>query len=212
MLEQWKLELMSRRERDRWQKRSPSQNKREIVAQKALMRGMASLTAEERKVMDERPKARSRGVQVEDQHARILAARAHRHWWRHGFTRVEHRTSDWREAEQRMVQGAQTGMPDFWLFVPPVTCISGRWLPVRAVCELKAPQHAPKRSVNERWWLDDWPEGQQSWHALRKDQWRWLRLLHGCGFRTMVAYGHDEAEAFFVDVAGPKPDVMPEGW
>lgn len=201
--------------RDRWQIRSPRQNMREFVAAKALAQGMASLTAEERKVMDEKPTARSRGVQVEDQHARILAARAYRHWWAPGFTRIEHRTADWREAEQRMVQGAQTGMPDFWLFVPWCVRIEGDMMPrdgIRAVCELKAPQHKPKRSVGERWWLDDWPEGQQTWHALRRDQWRWLQLLSQCGFHTCVAYGHDEAEAFFVEAAGPKPEVMPEGW
>lgn len=243
--------------RDTWMTRAPSTNRREMVTLKALAQGTQSLTSEERKILDERPTARRRGVQVEDQHARILAARAYRHWWAPGFTRIEHRTSNWREAEERMVQGARTGMPDFWLFVPPfgdpdepdvmrewdsrgkiaaVKLVRARQrLPlvqavklieawdsnpgarttpcVRAVCELKSPAHAPKRKdVGRTWWLEDWPEGQETWHALRRDQWQWLRLLDGCGFATCVAYGADQAETFFVGVAGPRPSVMPEGW
>ena len=190
-----------------WDTFSPRKRRDTMTAHKALYGGTERLTAEEFRALNEKREARARPVQVEDQHARILAARAHRHWWRHGWTRVEHRTDNWREAEQRQLQGAQTGMPDFWLFIPRMferPCL-------RAVVELKAPQHKPKR-VSGQWWLGEWPEGQGTWHALRRDQWLWLRRLDRSGFLTFVAYGHDEAEAWLVEVAGPRPAVLPEEW
>ena len=156
-------------------------------------------------------KPRARPVQRETAEARILAARVYRRWYQPGFTRVEHRTDNWREAEGRQLEGAQTGMPDFWLFLPPLA-YRDHWSPICAVCELKAPNMAPKRQVGPQWWLGDWPEGRKTWHSLREDQWRWLRVLDGCGFATCVAYGADEALAFFDRVAGPQPDVLPEGW
>ena len=182
----------------------------EPIAQKALLLGVDALTDREREIYCKPDTPRAKPIQHEDAHARMLAARAHRHWWAPGFTRVEHRTSHSRERDERALQGAQTGMPDFWLFVP-----LGWWdagVCIRAVCELKAPELSPARRMCNYWWLDAWPGDQQSWHGLRKDQWRWLKILDGCGFKTNVAYGADQAEAFFVEAAGPEPDVMPEMW
>lgn len=205
-----------RHNRPDWETFSPAKRKRMMVAQKALMMGSQSLTAEERKLLDQ-PAVRAAPVQRESQHARMFAARAYRHWWYPGLTRIEHRSANWREGDGRRVEGAQTGMPDYWLFVPErgiyVESIDDHdlMMPRRAVCELKAPEHKPKRA-REAWWLEPWPEGQKTWHALRYDQWRWLQMLAAQDFATCVAYGHDECEAFFVEVAGEKPDVMPDWW
>ena len=203
-----------------WDTFSPKRRRLSLTTLKALHGGTESLTVEELRELESKDAPRARAMQVEDQHARILAARVYRHWWSPGFHRWEHRTANWREAEERVRQGAQTGMPDFWLFVPQgpvcgcvhsVDCVHTRKA-VCAVCELKVPHLSPKREVTRRWWLGEWPGEQQSWHGLRKDQWQRLRELEGCGFQTMVAYGADEALAFFVECAGPKPDVLPAEW
>ena len=195
--------------RSDWDTFTPAKRARVAAAQKALYNGTQSLTAEERKLLDQPPQGeRARPVQREQAEARKLAALVHRRWYRHGFTRIEHRTSNWKEGEGRLMEGAQTGMPDFWLFIP------GEIRPsVRAVCELKAPEHRPKREIDSAyWWLDAWPEGQASWYGLRRDQWRWLWLLNQCGFHTFVAYGADEALEFFDAVAGDEPAGLPDWW
>lgn len=192
-----------------WDMFPPAKRARMLAAQKALYSGAQSLTAEERKLLDQPPRARrARPVQREQAEARKLAAMVHRRWYRHGFTRIEHRTSNWKEGEGRLLEGAKTGMPDCFLYIPS----SARRAPVRAVCELKAPESRPKREVSLHWWLNDWPEDQASQYGLRYDQWRWLRIHNECGFYTMVAYGADEALKFFDDVAGDEPEGLPAWW
>ena len=47
---------------------------------------------------------------------------------------------------------------------------------------------------------------------LEPDQAWWLRTLSMCGLSTYVAYGADDALAWLCEKAGPRPDVLPEGW
>lgn len=115
---------------------------------------------------------------------------------------------------------------------------SGSWtLPcVRVVCEMKEPNKRPKSDVPWEWWLkyrrfrertvyrdngrvdvvvetETLSRGwQQSVYGVQAYQLRKLARLSGCGFRTLVAYDADEAFDWFSRIAGPKPDVLPEGW
>lgn len=173
------------------------------------------------------PVARARPVQVEQQHAARLAAWAYRHWWYPGWTAIEHRTAHWREADQRSKSGVKTGLPDYVLMIPPRIYYSDEpgatvdtWPGIAVtrptpatLCalELKAPHLAPVKDPGPDWWLDDIGDA-ASRHGVRREQVLWLRTMAGCGFRTKVAYGADQALAWLVEQAGPRPDVLPEGW
>ena len=152
-------------------------------------------------------KARARPVQVEQQHAHRLATWAYRHWWYPGWTCIEHRSSHARETDARSQQGVKTGLPDSVLLIPARRIED----PIMCALELKAPHLAPKRDPGHEWWLEDFGDA-ASRHGLRREQAFWLRTMAGCGFRTKVAYGADQALAWLVEQAGPRPDVMPEGW
>ena len=179
-------------------------------------------------------KARAKPVQHEAAESDIVWERAWaEHWWAPGLRRIEHRTKDQRERMTR--EGVVSGMPDWWLLVPTAkdeVDSFGEREPVRAVCELKA-LPAPAETLPQEWWLgvESWRwtvdssgdpvreayitpawKWQRTWHRVTASQLYELRQLHQCGFRTNVAYGADAALAFFDRVAGPKPDVLPEGW
>ena len=107
---------------------------------------------------------------------------------------------------------------------------------INAVCEMKEPNKRPKSDVPWEWWLEyrrfrertmyrdngrvdvvvetetlsrGW---QQSVYGVQAYQLRKLVRLSECGFATLVAYDADEAFDWFCRIAGPKPDVLPEGW
>lgn len=175
------------------------------------------------------PVARARPVQVEQQHAERLAAWAYRHWWYPGWTAIEHRTAHWREADQRSRSGVKTGLPDYVLMIPgaarrqrvnryddrgilkscDVEEVGGDG--VLCALELKAPHHAPAKDPGPDWWLEDIGDA-ASRYGVRREQLFWLRTMAGCGFRTKVAYGADQALAWLSAQAGPRPDVLPEEW
>ena len=134
-------------------------------------------------------------------------------WWSPGFTRWEARTANDGETLQNWREGAQSGWPDAGLFVPAYHANKPDVNPdalfvICAVVEMKAPD-VPHKGATGQWWLEPWVEGRQSRYGLREDQARWLRLLHGCGFATLVAYEWREAYGWLDQLAGPKPEVLP---
>ena len=177
-------------------------------------------------------KARAKPVQHEAAESDIVWERAWaEHWWAPGLRRIEHRTKDQRERMTRegVVSGMPDwwlfvpgrchwdDCPHMW------NCVHAT-APVLAVCELKA-LPAPKDALTRtpEWWLgvESWRwtvdsngdpvreayitptwKWQQTWHRVTASQLFELRQLHQCGFRTHVAYGADEALAFFDRVAG----------
>jgi len=114
--------------------------------------------------------------------------------------------------------------PDVTLLIPPCDWgwegMTERHLArrgaTRAALELKAEERRPARRdvlAQSDWWIDRtlW-RGTSTRHGLTKAQHECLCDLHACGFQTMVAYGAQEAFDWLNEVAGPKPDVLPEGW
>jgi hypothetical protein len=175
---------------------------------------------------------RARPVQHEASEARSLAVQAYGYWWWPGMMRWEAATASVREGERRTMEGGKTGWPDFGVFVPRIEVISkvrpakaiSSWTrqgepwrhvmsePIMLAIELKAPLPGKRRKPMEpEWWLEGFGDA-GSRLGLRRDQAQWLRVLHGCGFRTCVAYGAAEALSWIVEQCGPKPDELPEGW
>ena len=144
-------------------------------------------------------------------------------WWAKGVKRPESqaRRSQWEQQRLKDEGGAfGRGMPDWMVLIPwqwkESYEISFQKTPIRLALELKRRSEAPKRpGAGEEWWLSaKWPwqikgevENDQSKHyGLTWAQAKTLRLFHGAGFQTMVAYGHDEAREWLERMCGPKPD------
>lgn len=177
--------------------------------------------------------ARAKPVQVEAQHMQRLANWAYSRWWWPGFERWDAGGLMVQQGGRRQQEGAKRGWPDCGLFIPatPSGHPDGSSSLLNAAVEIKAPHHAPRRAIDEQWWLEPLPvrwtvdsdgdparqvEVDGKWqygrHSVSADQLCKLRVLDGCGWATFVAYGADEALAWLCEQAGPKPDVMPEGW
>ena len=158
------------------------------------------------------PTARARPVQHEAREMEALATMVYRQWWNPGYMRWEAKTSNWREGDQRLMEGGKKGWPDCGLFIPSGYTTRGEHFLCRAVVEVKAESHRPKRAVEPFWWLHLFEDGHASRYGVSREQSQWLRVLSGCGISTFVAYGAAEAFAWLDEQAGPRPDVLPEGW
>jgi len=180
--------------------------------QRATMAGLAELygnpeqrTEAQQRLIDEAGAPgglapRRRSVQHESAEMQRLAAWVHRHWWAPGWWRWESATMHKREAWRNSSEGVRAGWPDCGLFIPAYgyhTYSPNTRIPVRAVLELKAAHRKPIRGGKG---------------GVTDAQRACLGLLEQCGFETAVCYGADEALAQLVEWAGPRPDVLPEGW
>ena len=145
-----------------------------------------------------------------------LVVMAAREWWWPGFRHHMQERQSRKEAWDGFSRGVKAGWPDVTLLIPDIAVDyphpSDYRFPVRAALELKAEERRPKQK-GEQWWLYWWPEEMSSSHyGLTGHQARCLQDLHACGFQTMVAYGAQEAFDWLNEVAGPRPEVLPEGW
>ena len=181
------------------------------------------------------PKRTGKAVQHESAEMQRLVALVERAWWEPGWWRFEHATMHPLEAERNAREGVRPGWPDCGLLVPMrgLSNVGNRWNgpAVRAMCELKRPDLRPK-SAGPSWWLGldtEWrivtrkhrdgstsqerarvlaDTGAESRAGVSADQIFCLNLLDRCGFDTFVAYGAEQAFAWFDNLAGPEVEVV----
>lgn len=195
--------------RSDWEAFSARKRAQTLASMQALAGGMDSTTDEQRKLIESPSRPRSRPVQHESHEMEALAQLVNTAWWAHGYQRWEHRSRTQDESEQRWREGATSGWPDCGLFIPATAFYGG----LRAVVEMKAEDHRPKRgTLEECWWLDEFPDDRRTRHGLRLDQQFWLRTLHYAGLRTRVVFGASDAFAWLQSIAGPKPRELPATW
>lgn len=157
-------------------------------------------------------KARARPAQHESTEMQILDTKAARHWWYPGYLPLEHRTPHKRQAWENAKHGVKPGLPDLFVLLPHFTR-DGMSFPARSIAiEVKRPDLAPAGKAPRGWWLDQFPNGQGQRWGLRESQARILRILDSAGWLTYVAYGADHALAYIVNVAGARPDSLPDSW
>jgi len=181
----------------------------------AHMLGMAALgnpTPANLAALDEHAQSkRAPQVQREKTEALQLGSALLDRWYLPGITCHRPEMGDAVEGLERRMVGGGTGFPDYTLHIPP----SDYLLPEPGPC---GPywQRPPVLAALELKSLDVWPltarGGPSQLGGLSHAQARWLGVLHDCGYQTCVAYGAEMALAWFGRVAGPRPDVLPEGW
>ena len=168
---------------------------------------------------EKNPRARRLNNEARDMERLVVMAA--REWWWPGFRHHMQERHSRKEAWDGFSRGVKPGWPDVTEMIPEITWrITLDGIPAtagRAAClaalELKAEERRPRIEVPDAWWLDvdRWEHHKSVWGVTRA-QARCLQDLHACGFQTMVAYGAQEAYDWLNEVAGPKPDVLPEGW
>jgi hypothetical protein len=170
------------------------------------------------------PRRGQRQVAHEAADQEALTSAASLKWWWPGYQHHEPARASLIEKLVLKAQGVKPGWPDVTLHIPraPKQKLRGGGYgtpspPIAAALELKAERHRPKRPVEREWWLawkvsDEDVERERTHYQLRAAQAWQLQLLAGVGYRTMVAYGWEEALAWLDETAGRRPNVLPEGW
>ena len=177
------------------------------------------------KRMAEGPKPRT---QHEAQQQATLSKWAKLQWWGDGYYHHEAATESWLTARRNWQKGAGAGWPDVTVMVPGLMWLReqpGAGGMAEAVSkpatlialELKRDDDAlrPQRRTGH-WWLawarelnadDSWhiKATEPTRHGLSARQALQLLRMHECGWRTMVAYGFDEAKAWLEREIGPRP-------
>lgn len=218
-----------------YQTMSSTEQRLQLIHLQVRAKGVDSLSDRDRILWDSdkvKRKERKKPVQREQSEAMNLDVLAAIAWWYPGFSVEEARTHDPKRARDLKRVGVKRGKPDCSLVIPN----RFGWH-VHAYCELKEESHRPAREPSG-WWLDHawtiafvpkmvkgkpdvvgvwrYTEGdgreQDRRHGLHAEQAFWLRNYHGAGCETFVAYSGKEAFDWFDEMAGPKPDVLPEGW
>ena len=168
-------------------------------------------------------RAARRGLERLEQAA--LTEAAMMEWWAEGYRHHKAERENALEAKRGKGEGVRPGWPDVTLHIPRAP---KQWLnpgygtprpPVLAALELKALVHRPTREPEHEWWLSWKPEidplakNEPTKFGLRWSQARTLQNLAGTEvYRTKVAYGWEEAIEWLREVAGHRPEVLPEGW
>lgn len=139
-----------------------------------------------------KPRAKPRKLEQAEQEA--LTAKARTRWWWPGYRHHMAERQSQSEAFRGSKLGVRPGWPDVTLHIPATTrdmVTMGGWFstPILAALELKFGSNQPTQAQ-----LDT------------------LTLLESCGYQCKVAWGHEEALAWLDMAAGPRPEVMPEGW
>ena len=120
--------------------------------------------------------------------------------WRDGYVHHEQARGSWREAAELAARGVRPGWPDVTVYRAPLM----------VALELKSEQHRPKNPQPPEWWLEWDVTNGWTWdsvkdptrYGLRASQAKTLAMLDGCGYRTCVAYGADEAIRWLQGVLG----------